>query len=133
MIITFCGHSDFSLPENIQETILEEIEKIAQGQDMTFYLGYYGHFDFAAKNACVEYKKKHPGNVLVFVTPYLIKTYLKDCDQKIYKYDEILYPDLENVFPKYAILERNKYMVREADYVIAYIRHSFGGAYKTYK
>ena len=34
---------------------------------------------------------------------------------------------------KLAIIYRNRYMVDEANYVIAYVSHKFGGAYATYQ
>ena len=48
------------------------------------------------------------------------------------EYDGIVYPPLENVPPRYAILHRNRYMVERADLVIACITRSRGGAYQTY-
>ena len=48
-------------------------------------------------------------------------------------YDEILYPSLEDKPLKFAISYRNQWMVEQADYVIAYITHEWGGAYQTYK
>ena len=38
-------------------------------------------------------------------------------------------PPLEKVPPKYAISERNKWMVSEADLIIAYVKYARGGAY----
>ena len=47
-------------------------------------------------------------------------------------FDEVIYPALENVPPKYAIIRRNKWMVDRADLLIAYITHGWGGAARTY-
>ena len=44
-------------------------------------------------------------------------------------YDSTVYPPLEKVPPKYAISERNKWMVSEADLIIAYVKYARGGAY----
>ena len=46
-------------------------------------------------------------------------------------FDSIVYPPLEAVPLKFAIIKRNEWMIREADLVITYISHSFGGAYKS--
>jgi uncharacterized phage-like protein YoqJ len=97
------------------------------------YLGGYGGFDDFAYDCCKKYKQTHPGISLVFVTPYLTEAYQKDHLQNQEKrFDYILYPEIENRLPKYAIVYRNKYMVEKADVVIAYVLHDFGGAYATY-
>lgn len=48
-------------------------------------------------------------------------------------YDEIIYPPLEKIPKKFAILRRNEWMIDNADLVIAYIRRSWGGAAQTLK
>lgn len=45
----------------------------------------------------------------------------------------IIYPELDNVPLRFAISKRNKWMVEQADIVIAYITHTYGGAYATYR
>ena len=49
------------------------------------------------------------------------------------RYDGIIYPEIEKTPLRYAILQRNRWMVEKADYVICAVAHSFGGAYKTYR
>ena len=53
-----------------------------------------------------------------------------NCDKT--RYDLIIYPEIEDKPKRYAITYRNKYMVEVADYVVAYVSHSWGGAYATY-
>lgn len=45
--------------------------------------------------------------------------------------DASIYPPIENTPPKFAILKRNEWMMRNADMVIAYVKHDYGGAYKS--
>ena len=59
-----------------------------------------------------------------------MKTHLEDARAL---YDEILYPELENVLPRHAITYRNRYMVEQADIVVAYIVNRSSGAYQTYR
>ena len=40
------------------------------------------------------------------------------------------YPDLEGIPLKYAILKRNEWMVEKSDFIIAFVKMKFGGAYK---
>ncbi len=47
--------------------------------------------------------------------------------------DDIVFPELENVPPKFCISHRNKWMISHSDIVIAYVSHSYGGAYQSYK
>ena len=100
-------------------------------RDVTFYLGGYGDFDSLALKACLEYKKTHPSARLVFVTPYLDDRYLKNREEILKNYDEILYPEIETTPPQYAISKRNEWMVKHADFLIASVDHGFGGAVKT--
>lgn len=129
MIITFCGHSQFSETPNDEKNLLELFEKIANGRHIDFYLGGYGNFDAFAKHCAKKYKEKHPDTRVIFVTPYLNK-WLDDRREFFEKeYDEILYPELENMPLKYAISKRNKWMISHSDYLIAYVRTHYGGAY----
>jgi len=91
-----------------------------------FYLGGYGFFDSFAWECCRRYQSEHPNVSLVFVTPYL------NVDRSVKGlYDSSVYPPLEDKPRKFAISYRNKWMVENADLVIAYVDHSYGGAYAT--
>ena len=80
-----------------------------------------------------KYKKTHPNVSLIFVTPYIREEYQKaHLGFHNERYDGMVYPPIENIPLKFAILYRNKYMVEESDFVIAYITHNYGGAYKMY-
>ncbi len=130
MIITFCGHSKFELDYNLEEQVFNEIEKFAKGEPVIFYLGGYGRFDEISKHAAKRYKNKNNNSVLTFVTPYMDEKYLKNREPLKDGYDNIYFPDIENTPKKYALLERNKCMVKEADYIIAFVKFSWGGAAK---
>ena len=98
------------------------------------YLGGYGGFDNFAYDCCKKFKETHSKVSLVFVTPYLTAEYQKNhLNYQKTRYDAIIYPEIENKPPRYAITYRNKYMVEKADFVVAYITHDWGGAYKTYQ
>ena len=47
------------------------------------------------------------------------------------EYDGSVYPDLENTPPRFAIIKRNEWMIDKSDFLIAYVKNSFGGANKT--
>ena len=129
MIITFCGHSDFRPTPYLKQKMLSILESTIGDATAEFYLGGYGSFDSFAYTCAKTYQTAHPLVSLVYVSPYVTP---RLTPQEITQYDQILYPPLENIPPRFAISHRNRYMVDRADYVVAYINRSFGGAYQTY-
>ncbi len=95
-----------------------------------FYLGGYGDFDGLCLRTLKDLKADFPEIELIFITPYLDKSYSK-LEFAKYHYDYVIFPPLESVPRKFAILKRNEWMVEEADLVIAYVMYSWGGAVKT--
>lgn len=130
MIVTFCGHSTFSPKPTDEARMIKILEDISKETPITFYLGGYGDFDHFAKHCAENYKKIYPESKLIFVSPYLGK-WLDDRRDYIKQYDETVYPDIETVPLKFAISKRNEWMIRESDYVIAFVRVHFGGAYNS--
>ena len=131
MIITFCGHSNFSFSDATKDELKNLlIEKIRKNPTCKFYLGGYGDFDRLCLSVLRELKKEFSNIELLFITPYLDKNYSKLEFAKDY-YDAIIFPPIENVPRKFAILKRNEWMVNSADLVIAYVTYSWGGAAKT--
>lgn len=117
LIITFFGHSDYSEKEEDKKIFLSQLEKIVKDEFALFYLGGYGAFDGCAKKWCLEYKKTHPKVKLILVIPYLNRNYSTK------NYDETLYPLLETVPKRLAIVRRNAFMIDSADYIICYVSH----------
>ena len=133
MIVTFCGHADFIPSGEYERRIFDFLEETVGNQVAEMYLGGYGKFDDFAYHCCKKYKDKHPNTTLVFVTPYRSNTYLQNyLASQGKKFDFILYPEIENKLKKYAIIYRNQYMIEKADFVVAYVTHAHGGAYKAY-
>ena len=134
MVITFCGHSDYMSTKEDKEKILSLLEQLVGEKSAELFLGGYGKFDEFARYCGEAYKKTHPNVKLIFVTPYITESYQRthlEYNKKLY--DCIVYPELENKLPRFAILYRNKWMVEQADFVIAYVAYERGGAYQTYK
>ena len=131
MIITFCGHSNFSFDNTIKQKLKELLlQEIRKNPACKFYLGGYGDFDSLCLNILKEMKADFPTIELLFITPYLDDNYSKLETAKLY-YDGIIYPPLENVPRRFCISKRNEWMVDEADLVIAFVKYSWGGAAKT--
>ena len=125
MRITFCGHKEVWDREPVERWLKQVCgELISQGAN-EFFLGGYGHFDYMCASVLRELKEIHPQIRLILVLPYLNSTMITD------GYDETVYPPLETVPPRFAIVRRNEWMVRESDGVVAYVMRGFGGAAKT--
>ena len=131
MIITFCGHSNcLFLDEEKKKLKQLLIKEIRKNPTCKFYLGGYGDFDSLCLQTLRELKTDFPDIELLFITPYLDNNYSK-LELAKYYYDDIIFPPIENVPRKFAILKRNEWMVDSADLVIAYVKYSWGGAAKT--
>jgi uncharacterized phage-like protein YoqJ len=123
--VTFCGHGDLYGDEEVRRWLYNTLEQeIRSGADL-FYLGGYGGFDRMAAGVVWELKKTYPQITSVLVLAYLNQ----EIDTE--HYDETSYPPLEEVPQRFAISRRNRWMVDQADTVIAYVLHDWGGAVQT--
>ncbi len=127
MILTFCGHSNVRDVDHVREWLSDTLEQFLYNERVICYLGGYGGFDRLAASVVRQKQKTNPTLQAVLILPYLNKNY----DES--EYDDTLFPPLESVPPRYAISKRNEWMVAQADAVIAYVTHNWGGAAKTLK
>ena len=134
MTITFCGHSNFKKSNEFEEKILTFLKEKVGDEKADIYLGGYGNFDNFAYDCCKKYKETHKEISLILITPYITIEYQKNhLNDAIKKYDAVIYPEIEDKPMRFAIVYRNRWMVEKSDFVIAYISHQWGGAYKTYE
>ena len=130
MIITFFGHSNCLFNDDIKKQLKNILlDEIIKNPTCKFYLGGYGDFDGLCLRALRELKHDFPTIEILFITPYLDKNYSK-LELAKYYYDDVIFPPIESVPRKFAILKRNEWMVNEAGLVIAYVMYSWGGAAK---
>lgn len=125
MITTFCGHSDIIFTEAIYQKLYNEIKKVIKEGCDKFLLGGYGNFDLTAAKIIYSLKESYCNIQSILVIPYLNKKYNTDL------YDDTIYPPLEYIPKKFAILKRNEWMVNNSDIIISYVEHNWGGAAKT--
>ena len=126
MIVTFCGHRDtWDAGNEISKWLTKTVGQLIEEGATEFYLGGYGRFDALAAKAVCEAKKTHPHIRSVLVVPYLNRDYHNR------SYDETVYPPIERVPMRLAIIKRNEYMVDCADVVVSGVTRSFGGAVQT--
>ena len=125
MRVTFCGHAEIADYDTIRQWVSDVADDlIAAGAD-SFYLGGYGAFDSLCASVLRQKKRQAPQLEIVLVLPYL------DSNMMTEGYDRTVYPPLETVPKRFAILKRNEWMADSADTVVAYVTHGWGGAAKT--
>ena len=136
MIITFLGHSTINyvngLAEKVEKTI---VDNIAPGHATIFYCGGYGDFDNLCARVCLSIKKKNNNCELIYITPYITDSMQKRIKNTMstYSFDSVIYPPLEKVPLRLAIIKRNEWMIDQSDLIIAYVNYSFGGSYNSLK
>ena len=125
MKVMLCGHRELHDRTAVEKWLLETCAGlIDQGAD-TFYLGGYGAFDALGADMLRRLKGQYSHIRVCLIVPY------PDIKKITDKYDELIYPPLEHVPRRYAIVKRNEWMVRESDTVVAYVLYSWGGAAST--
>lgn len=127
--VTFCGHRSLAgvNTARLKELLCVEIQNSISNGAIEFLLGGFGEFDIMCAETVRAFKKKYPQIKSVLVVPYIDKVYNEDL------YDCSEYPPIENVPKRYAIPKRNEYMINMSDYVIAFVKEKFGGAYAMLK
>lgn len=125
---TFFGHRD--CPSGIRGKLQAEIDRLICNHGVeTFYVGTQGSFDRMAYAALVELRQRYRYIKVYRVLAYMPKLSVVAADRSVLD-DTILPEGIENAHPRYAIVIRNKWMIDRSDYVIAYVTHTFGGAYQ---
>ena len=134
--VAFAGHREV-YQSSVKERLDELLEKLAaEYEELQFYVGGMGEFDSLASSSVRVMKKRHPSKdiQLVLVEPYMKQSINRDKELLNRLYDTVLIPmELAEVHYKKAITERNRWMIDEADLLIAYVHRDFGGAYSSVK
>ena len=95
-----------------------------------------GEFDSKCSAAVRKAKRTHPEKdiKLFLVEPYMKTEINEGKDYYEVFFDDVLVPiELAEVHYKKAITQRNKWMIDQSDYLIAFVHRDFGGAYETMK
>lgn len=121
---SFFGHRD--APENIKEKIKDNVVQLIREYGVkNFFVGHNGRFDSITFSVLKELSAEYPFIVYSVVLSYLSNN---DCS----KYDNhTLFPEgIENVPKRFRISWRNKWMIDRSQYIICYVTHITGGAFK---
>ena len=134
MVISFVGHRSLcggnTLLEGVRKAVIESTDP---DDKIVCLVGGYGDFDDLCVRACRLIKQERKKCQIVFVTPYITVAQQGKIKglMELEIYDSVIYPPLEKVPPKLAIIKRNEWMIDQSDLVVAYVVRSFGGAYQS--
>ena len=120
---TFFGHRDCQdeIKPKLRAVLADLIEN--HNVDM-FYVGHQGQFDAIVHRVLKELKAEYPTVIYAVVLAYMPSEKTEYDD-----YSDTMLPEgIESVHPRYAISWRNDWMIKQSDYVVAYITHTWGGA-----
>ena len=120
---TFFGHRD--CPASVRCRLHQVLTELIERRGVTvFYVGNQGRFDAMAYAVLNELKATHPEVICRIVLAYMPR---KPADGGP---DTLLPAGLENVPKRFAIDRRNRWMIEQADFVLTYVTHPWGGAAK---
>ncbi len=124
MVVTFFGHRNIT--EDIQPILYSTLQTLIENENANlFYVGNNGNFDNMVIHTLNKLKTKYP-----HINYYVVLAYMP-LKKATYQNCETIFPEgLEKALPKYAIINRNKWMIEQSDVVITYVNKSIGGAYK---
>lgn len=120
---TFFGHRD--APEEIQPLLEQKIiDLICKGVKI-FYVGNQGAFDLMVIKTLEKISAEYSNIAASVVLAYMPKEKSKEM---AYGIDTIFPNGLEKTPRKFAIYNRNIWMINNSDYVITYVKYIVGGA-----
>ena len=123
----FIGHRD--APDSIAAKLEEAVERhITDFGVKSFLVGNYGNFDRMSQSVLVEAKKRHPDifiRMAIAYSPAVVHVELPDGFENFY------FPTEQKKTPgRAAIPHLNRTLLKESDFLIAYVSHTSGGSYK---
>lgn len=118
----FFGHKN--IPQETTPILEKTLQDLIENSEATlFYVGHQGDFDRMVLSALKKLNVVYP-----HISYAVALAYFPNKRDDTYCC-ETVYPDgLEYTPPKFAISKRNRWMVEQADIVVTYVTHSFGGA-----
>lgn len=120
---TFFGHRDCS--ETIKPKLKEVLVDLISNYEVDmFYVGHQGQFDAYVHSELRKLKQEYPQ-----MNYAVVLAYMPGKQNEYNDYSDTMLPEgIESVHPHYAISWRNNWMLQQANYIVTYIKHSWGGA-----
>ena len=124
MVCTFFGHKD--TPKEIEPILRSTLIDLIENKNANvFYIGNNGSFDNMVRRQLEELSQTYP------ITYSVVLAYLPTKKSEYDDTTNTIYPEgLETIPKRFAISYRNKWMIEQADIVVTYVTHSFGGAWQ---
>ncbi len=111
-------------PDTIKVNLKEILTDLITNKDIdTFYVGNQGNFDCMVCAVLKELAQINP-----HIKCRIVLAYLPENNRQEFCFDTIYPEGVELVPPRFAITARNKWMVKNSDFVVTYVARSFGGA-----
>lgn len=122
---TFFGHRD--CPDTIKDGLREALVNLITNHHVDkFYVGNQGRFDAIVRGVLRELEKEYHE-----IDYAVVLAYMPEKQTEYDDYSDTMLPEgIESVHPRYAISWRNNWMLRQSEYVVTYITHSWGGAFQ---
>ena len=124
MAVTFFGHKD--TPKEIEPTLRSTpIDLIENKNINVFYVGNNGNFDTMVRRQLEDLSQTYP------ITYSVVLAYLPTKKSEYDDYTNTILPEgIETAPKRFAISYRNKWMINQADVVVTYVTHTYGGAWQ---
>lgn len=122
---TFFGHRD--CPDTIKARLRGALVDLIENHNVDmFYVGNQGHFDAIVRSVLQDLQREYPQ-----INYAVVLAYMPGKQTEYEDYSDTMLPEgIETIHPRYAISWRNNWMLKQSDYVVTYITHSWGGAAK---
>ena len=123
----FFGHRD--CPDTVKPRLREVLVQIIERDGVDrFYVGHQGAFYAIVLSVLRELARLYPQIQYDIVLAYMPQE-KSDFDTEMEQHT-LLPEGIETAPRRFAIDRRNRWMLQQADYVVTYVRHSWGGAAK---
>ena len=132
IVCSFMGHRVVPQEEAIARQVRDWIALLAKTErPLRFLNGGMGNFDRICADEVAKYRQDHPQFSIQqwLVLPF--RNYKPSPNLFLKPYDKVILPaSVESLQAHYAIQARNRWMMEQADYVLAYWVRNRGGAYQ---
>lgn len=129
MTCTFFGHR--RVPKEIEPALRSTLIDLIENHDVKlFYVGNNGEFDAMVLRQLRDLSKTYP------ITYHVILAYMPEKHREFdtTDYSETILPDgIETVPKRFAIDYRNRWMIKQSDYVVTYVTNDIGSGAAKYK
>ena len=125
IVCTFFGHHD--CPAEVKPKLREVLTDLIENHSVdVFYVGNKGAYDRMVRSVLRELAQKYAH---IHYAVVLERMPVKRDEDVLEDYSDTMLPEgIEEVPPRFSIVWRNKWMLRQSDYVVTYVTHSWGGA-----